>query len=196
MNAAVAMPDVSMIPERVRAALAEGDRWGMEQHGDEIWPCAALVLDEKPKNVLEIGFRRGGTLALWHELSTGIAIGVDLPDGFSRDRAVELRRVYPRLVTVLGDSHSAGTFAQVYEALRGERLDFLFIDGDHSAEGVREDFETYGSLVRKGGLIAFHDIQPNPATRGVHALWQELKPGSLAEFNIGGEWGGIGVIRA
>ena len=28
----------------------------------------------------------------------------------------------------------------------------LFIDGDHSYEGVRADFERYGRLVRPGGL--------------------------------------------
>jgi hypothetical protein len=38
----------------------------------------------------------------------------------------------------------------------------LFIDGDHTYEGVRRDFEMYSPLVRKGGIIAFHDIYPGP----------------------------------
>ena len=44
---------------------------------------------------------------------------------------------------------------------RGEKLDFLFIDGDHSYDGVKADFEMYAPMVRPGGLIAFHDINPD-----------------------------------
>jgi predicted O-methyltransferase YrrM len=64
-------------------------------------------------------------------------------------------------------------------------LDFLFIDGDHSYEGVKKDFEIYSSLVRKGGIIAFHDIVPDYYTRygirtpsytgGVPKFWNEIK---------------------
>ena len=39
-----------------------------------------------------------------------------------------------------------------------ELVDFLFIDGDHSLEGVKLDDEQYGQLVRSGGIIAFHDV--------------------------------------
>jgi predicted O-methyltransferase YrrM len=37
-------------------------------------------------------------------------------------------------------------------------VDLIFIDGDHSYEGVKQDFEIYAPLVRSDGLIAFHDI--------------------------------------
>ena len=42
--------------------------------------------------------------------------------------------------------------------LTASRSDFLFIDGDHTVEGVTKDFLLYRPLVRKGGVIAFHDI--------------------------------------
>lgn len=35
--------------------------------------------------------------------------------------------------------------------------DLLFVDADHSFDGVKLDHETYGPLVRPGGVIAFHD---------------------------------------
>ena len=48
-------------------------------------------------------------------------------------------------------------------ALEGRQVDVLFIDGDHAYDGVKRDYEMYGSLVRDGGVIAFHDIvPPNP----------------------------------
>jgi predicted O-methyltransferase YrrM len=57
-------------------------------------------------------------------------------------------------------------------------MDFLFIDGDHSYDGVKKDFEMYNSLVRNGGIIAFHDITPNglpELTGGVPQFWREIK---------------------
>ena len=36
-------------------------------------------------------------------------------------------------------------------------IDFLFIDGDHSIEGCRFDYENFGNEVKVGGFLAFHD---------------------------------------
>ena len=36
-------------------------------------------------------------------------------------------------------------------------LDLLMIDGDHSYEGVRSDFDRFGRLVRVGGAVLFDD---------------------------------------
>ncbi len=38
-----------------------------------------------------------------------------------------------------------------------DKIDFLFIDGDHSYEGVKKDWELYSSLLKSGSLVAFHD---------------------------------------
>lgn len=47
-------------------------------------------------------------------------------------------------------------------------MDFLFIDGDHAYEGVKADFEMYSPLVRKGGLVALHDICVHPPEMDCH----------------------------
>jgi predicted O-methyltransferase YrrM len=39
-------------------------------------------------------------------------------------------------------------------------IDLLFIDGDHSYEGVKTDYLTWSPFVHKGGVIAFHDYHP------------------------------------
>ena len=36
-------------------------------------------------------------------------------------------------------------------------IGLLWIDGDHSVEGVRRDFEAWAPYLRPGGLVAFHD---------------------------------------
>jgi hypothetical protein len=37
------------------------------------------------------------------------------------------------------------------------KIDYLHIDGDHSYEGVKKDFELYSSIMSKNGIITIHD---------------------------------------
>ena len=37
------------------------------------------------------------------------------------------------------------------------KLDFIFIDGDHSYEGVKKDFELYSTILNDNGIIILHD---------------------------------------
>jgi len=41
----------------------------------------------------------------------------------------------------------------------GPPVDVVFIDGDHSPEGVREDWDVWHPHVREGGHVAFHDAR-------------------------------------
>jgi predicted O-methyltransferase YrrM len=76
-----------------------------------------------------------------------------------------MKRSKQKIVAIQGDSHSIDTLNKIKRILNGKKLDFLFIDGDHSYKGVKKDFEMYSPLVRKGGIIAFHDIIPDYYTR-------------------------------
>jgi len=38
-----------------------------------------------------------------------------------------------------------------------ESMDFIFVDGDHSYEGVKKDCETYYPFLKKGGFFCGHD---------------------------------------
>lgn len=48
-----------------------------------------------------------------------------------------------------------------------ESLDFVFIDADHSYEGVLRDMEAYWSKVKPGGLFSGHDWWHEPLQKGV-----------------------------
>ncbi|TXC81412.1 class I SAM-dependent methyltransferase [Luteibaculum oceani] len=37
-------------------------------------------------------------------------------------------------------------------------IDFLFVDGDHSYEGVKKDFDLWFPKLKPGGIICFHDF--------------------------------------
>ena len=45
-------------------------------------------------------------------------------------------------------------------------LSLLFIDGGHTEEHARNDYEGFGRWVAPDGLVVFHDIFPDPADGG------------------------------
>jgi predicted O-methyltransferase YrrM len=162
----------------------------------------------KPKVVVEIGTRMGGTLFLFTKVaaSNATVVSIDFPDGHGGGYAISRYNFYkmfaipPQHVELIkGDSHAQDTKAQLENVLNGEKIDFLFIDGDHSYEGVKMDFEMYGSLVRKGGLIGFHDIKPTKENSwsGVIPFWEEIRGKYKSEEYNGDEdtWGGMGIIH-
>lgn len=96
------------------------------------------------------------------------------------------------------DSHNPATLELVKKHLGNRMIDVLFIDGDHTYEGVKQDFEMYSGLVKKGGIIAFHDIVDSPIlTCNVDKYWNEIKKDfkSLEIIeNLKQRWAGIGLI--
>ena len=138
-----------------------------------------------PKRVLEIGTCKGGTLYLRTHVAQPDAtiVSVDLRSGrvsgsYSSLRTPIYRRFarrQQRLHLVRADSHQMDTLEQVKQLFGGSEIDFLFIDGDHSYEGVKRDWEMYSTLVRKGGIIAFHDVASNYGETQVKRCWDEIK---------------------
>ena len=55
-------------------------------------------------------------------------------------------------------------------------IDFLFIDNDHSFEGVKADFENFSPYVKSGGLVGFHDVvQGDSDNFGVPRYLESIK---------------------
>jgi len=135
---------------------------------NEIKELTELVDDHNPETIMEIGTLRGGTFYIWSRYvdSAEHLISVDLPGkGIKKMRDKLLKEFAPskEVDVIRGSSHSDKTLEEVEEKV--EKVDFLLIDGDHSYEGVKEDFEMYKDLVAEGGIIAFHDIVPHASNR-------------------------------
>jgi cephalosporin hydroxylase len=176
---------------------------------DEITALLRLLATTRPEVVLEIGTACGGTLFLltWAASPSASIISLDLPPGFfsggyPKQKSLLYRsfaRNKQNVCLIRADSHNPSTIEAVREATNGQEIDVLFIDGDHSYEGVKKDFEMYSPLVKKGGIIAFHDISPGPNAKvgGVPVLWNEIEHRyrSLRIAKDCGEEGfGIGVL--
>jgi hypothetical protein len=64
-----------------------------------------------------------------------------------------------------------------------EKIDLLFIDGDHSIQGCDFDFINYSKLVTVGGLIAFHDYDKRRKNLGpTWVIENRVMPSSDFEF--------------
>lgn len=124
----------------------------------------------KIERVLEIGVHRGGSVRVWKQVFNPLLlIGVDgqITPEFELIDDVE---------KVEGYSQNGKIFEQVVDLLGDNLFDMVFIDGSHLYKDVKEDFELYRPLVRKGGVMVFHDVvlQGND-TCEVYQLWSELK---------------------
>ena len=175
----------------------------------EITKLLEILKDIKPKTVLEIGTAGGGTFFLFTTIAHPQAklISVDLPGGsFGGGYAkwkIPLYQSFGKskqeIVLLRANSHNQKTLELAKMVLDGKKVDFLFIDGDHTYEGVKRDFNMYVSLVKKGGIVAMHDIVeifPKHECE-VNKFWDEIK--EVYEFHeiisdVNQNWGGIGVI--
>ena len=176
----------------------------------EISSLVELVKQQKPKILLEIGSARGGTLFLFSQVApeNALLISLDMPGGvyggYSKWR-IPLYKSFAKknqtIKLIQADSHSEDTLRKVKTLLGDKKIDFMFIDADHTFNGVKRDFEIYSPLINTGGMIAFHDVAfKNPPTpkSEVDLFWKEIKDlHEHVEFVEDAQqgWAGIGVLK-
>lgn len=175
---------------------------------EELASLLAEVRQLQPQTVLEIGTARGGTLFLWTRLAKDDAtiVSIDLPNGkFGGGYSSRWGSIYQRfakstqkLCLLRENSHDSQTRLKAEQLFGGKPVDLLFIDGDHTYEGVKQDWELYSPLVRPGGMIVFHDIAGNYEDTQVKRLWDAIKPGlKHKEYAVDPQgYYGIGIIYA
>ena len=162
---------------------------GSQQKKSEILEFCKFIYKLKPIRILEIGTAKGGSFFLFSRISgkNSTIISIDLPiityvggiilppppkmffKAFKLDNQ--------EIAIIRGDSHDSSTLKKVKRILKKKKIDILFIDGNHSYKGVKKDFKMYSPLVRKNGIIAFHDIVevPSESDVQVNKFWNEIK---------------------
>ncbi|MBP7937406.1 MAG: class I SAM-dependent methyltransferase [Phycisphaerae bacterium] len=172
---------------------------------EEIIHLLRMLAREQTRRMLEIGTANGGTLFLFCRTLPDNAwiMSVDLPrgafgGGYPRWKVPVMRsfaKPGQQLHLLRANSHLKETVAEVAARLEGDSLDFLFIDGDHTYAGARVDFEAYSPLVRRGGLIAFHDVVPHPSGSGgeVHKFWREIRDDYVHHEFVANPGAGYGI---
>jgi predicted O-methyltransferase YrrM len=155
---------------------------------DEAALLYGLARDVETGPIAEIGrFRGGSTVVFTSALPEGAELwSYDLSEHFDSELDDALRRLGLRhkVHLIVGDSRTVEP--------PPDPLELLFIDGDHSYEGAKADFERWQAFVRPGGHVLFHDavdtggygnVYPG-VTRAVAEVGWERRPGagSIAHF--------------
>lgn len=177
------------------------------QNPSELMQLTRIVRERRPQTIVEIGTDKGGTLYVWTQAlpSAERFVSIDLPGGefgggYTEGRATFYESFSEQPVTCLRkDSHKQRTKQSLLDTISRRDIDFLFIDGDHTYPGVKQDYHMYSDLMADNGIITFHDILPNPTAPrcNVDKFWDELKADQdtqeiIADDDQGG--GAIGVV--
>jgi hypothetical protein len=186
-------PVIFTLPERLTLVSA----W------KEHVPFAFFLIDAfRPKTFVELGTHNGDSYCAFCQAiqSTGSptkAFAVDSWEGdvhVTYDSAIlkELRAHhdprYSQFSTLM-----KMTFDNALANFADGSVDLLHIDGVHTYEAVKHDFDTWLPKVRPdAGIVLFHDTAVHRPTFGVFKLMDELRPRfPLFEFNNGK---GLGVL--
>lgn len=117
---------------------------------------------------------------VWKSLFAGGAVTLDFNGFYVDDRAPERG----------GDTHTTASRLRVNA--KGP-YDFLFVDAGHSYDDVHLDYLDYSPMIRRGGVIAFHDSLARAAYPEVK-VWKYLEH-FVDRKQIGDEVGIAWVVK-
>lgn len=86
------------------------------------------------------------------------------------------------VVALVGDSPTVGSRWRI-------PLSFLFIDGGHGSEPAHRDFELWTPWIEMGGILAIHDVFPDPADGGrppFEIYCRAIESGAFTEISATG----------
>jgi cephalosporin hydroxylase len=155
----------------------------------------AETFKDKKINYVEIGAYAGGSSCLMLQRPNTTIISVDLgepiPKGVVFENVLNYKNNNNYYKYIEGNSQIIETKSQVLDGLSNSRvlgfsnkIDILFIDGDHSLNGVMADFNMYSDLVCVGGYIVFDDYYDDVHSPDVKkALDEKILP-YLVDYEI------------
>ncbi len=176
--------------ERGLAAAAEAERRaeGMTK-GQDYRALAALTIYTQPMNIFEIGTFLGVTsdffLSLLPEAKL-VSIAYQNPRWKFLGRIFNNSSLAKEEVGSKVSPANRARFTQLYgnsHKLKADRLisnhgrfDLVFVDGDHSREGVAQDTVLAQAILAKGGAICWHDANPKEKYLGVREYLEQDLP--------------------
>jgi len=78
--------------------------------------------------------------------------GIGGPNDLENENSFYRTHFYPRFIKETSENAFYDFFVR-----QDIKIDLLFIDGDHSYEGVKKDFELYSTILSDNGIIIIHD---------------------------------------
>ena len=183
------------------------DVYHAAQKPGELAGLGQLIIERDYRTATEIGTGFGGTSwFLWALGLTVISID-DCDETFLRQAPTTHGYVptrIPEITYMVGDS----------KRFNLDPADVIFIDGNHTYNGAKADWEHWRGSVNLGGIVVFHDIVENAPWNSceVKRLFDEIATeyetttfidptddgypwGGFDESGNRALWGGIGVVH-
>ena len=143
-----------------------------------------LVSAARPRTLVELGTFRGVSYCAFCQAVSSQQTGtkcyaVDTWQGDEHSGELEagvLQKLKSHHDPLYGDFSSLiqSTFDDALGQFADGSIDLLHIDGLHTYDAVRHDYETWRPKMSDRGIILFHDIEVREGDFGVWKLWQEL----------------------
>jgi len=130
-----------------------------------------LIEKYNPKTVLEIGTCEGASTLILASMGAKVAtIDKNQVSGLGDN-----------IYCVTGNSHDIEVITYAANILKS--VDFIFIDGDHTKEGVYLDAINCYSLLFIPGIMVFHDIYNPEVIKGIDKFRKQYPPTSEMIYN-------------
>tara|TARA_Y100000992_G_scaffold196987_1_gene134031 strand:+ start:176 stop:979 length:804 start_codon:yes stop_codon:yes gene_type:complete len=147
------------------------------QYPNQFSKYLCLLKEQKINSYIEIGCRWGGTFVLTNEYlkmfnNVNKSVAVDIIDSPVSDYCTLNNETQFKKI----NSQSK----EFVNYMNNNYFDLIFIDGNHSYKGVKNDYEVSKN---SGKIFVFHDIISD-ACPGVVKFWNELKNNKNDTYNF------------
>jgi hypothetical protein len=132
-----------------------------------------IVETFKPKTIVDLGVDWGFSTFCFAYPQIGQVYGIDWFEGDEhagfRDTSDDVNILYKDLNVEYGINNVTFIKADFNDAAKtwDKEIDILHIDGFHSYEAVKNDYETWFKFCKEDSIILFHDVEAYRETVGV-----------------------------
>ncbi len=151
-----------------------------------------IVIEKNPEVIVDLGVDYGYSTFSFGIPNVGKIFGIDSFEGDDHTSIRDTKKFVDEKKKELGMDNI--TFIKGYfddiASIWGRDIDILHIDGFHTYEAVKNDYETWSKFVKDDGVILFHDTMVFDRNFGVYKLLKEI---DLPKTNFKTSWG-LGVV--
>ncbi|MDD2578257.1 MAG: class I SAM-dependent methyltransferase [Candidatus Dojkabacteria bacterium] len=163
-----------------------------------------LVANMKPKRIVELGTFKGNSLFAFTQAVKDFRLETELHAidtwegdehaGFYDNKVYDLfKKIKNKYYNKQNIIEHKKFFDEAIDDFKDNSIDILHIDGLHTYDAVKHDFETWLPKLNKDtGIILLHDVCEKRDDFGVYKLWDELK-NKYFTITIS-EYHGLGVL--
>jgi hypothetical protein len=144
--------------------------------------CLTAML--RPRRFAELGTHYGASFLAYCQAAKRLgfqtqAVAIDCWEGDDHTGAYD-DTVFDQFLVLLQEYAGFATYLRMLFEDAAQRfetgsLDLLHIDGFHTYEAVKNDFETWLPKLSERGVVIFHDINVHERDFGVWRFWKEVK---------------------